>query len=80
MTYFFPTEIASENPKGNASSADVAALINKLIKEEDKTAPLSDNDLQVALEQEGLYVSRRSIANYRNRLNIPPAALRKLNR
>lgn len=77
MAYFFPAEVTSES---SASSADVSAMISKLIKEENKAAPLSDNDIQAALERNGLYISRRSIANYRNRLNIPPAALRKNNR
>lgn len=77
MAYFFPAEVTSES---SASSADVSAMISKLVKEENKAAPLSDNDIQAALERNGLYISRRSIANYRNRLNIPPAALRKNNR
>ena len=48
-----------------------------MIDEEDKTTPLSDDQIAVNLKGEGIDISRRTVAKYRQQLNIPTARQRK---
>ena len=50
------------------------------IEMEDKTKPYSDEKLVQLLAEKGLFVSRRTIAKYRESMNIPAASKRKVNR
>ncbi|SHJ06267.1 RNA polymerase factor sigma-54 [Fibrobacter sp. UWP2] len=59
-------------------SAQILAAIKKLVDEEDKKKPLSDQALTDALESQGIKVARRTVAKYREEeLKILPARLRK---
>ena len=51
--------------------------LRKLIEEEDKHTPLSDQALMERLKAEGIPLARRTIAKYRESLGIPSAAQRK---
>lgn len=63
---------------GEATSWDsVKARVQQIINEEDKRNPLSDDAITDKLQKEGLDVSRRTIAKYRQQLNIPAARQRK---
>ncbi len=63
---------------GNVASASIKALIVEYISQEDKNSPLSDSSLAGLLEKnEGLSISRRTIAKYRRALNIPSSVQRK---
>lgn len=59
------------------SSLDVKDRIRNLVDNEDKKAPLSDQDICDALSREGVPVSRRTVAKYRQQLNIPSTFARK---
>jgi RNA polymerase sigma-54 factor len=59
-------------------SAQILSTIKKLVDEEDKKKPLSDQAIADALEKEGIKVARRTVAKYREEeLKILPARLRK---
>jgi hypothetical protein len=54
-----------------------AHLIKQMVAEENPKKPLSDNQITDTLANQGIVVARRTIAKYRESLNIPPANLRK---
>ena len=63
---------------GNVASASIKALIVEYISQEESNSPLSDSSLAALLEKnEGLSISRRTIAKYRRSLNIPSSVQRK---
>ena len=55
----------------------VYPLLRQLIDEEDKRNPLSDEQLSVLMRQHGQPISRRTVAKYRDEMNIPTATLRR---
>ncbi|MDD7438021.1 MAG: RNA polymerase factor sigma-54 [Bacteroidales bacterium] len=59
------------------TTRSVKALLKKLIEEEDKQDPLSDETLKYRLKSHGFDVARRTIAKYRDSMGIPIARLRK---
>ena len=63
---------------GEASSTAIRALIKQLVAAEDGKKPLSDAKIAAILGQQGIVVARRTIAKYRDALNIPPVNLRKI--
>jgi RNA polymerase sigma-54 factor len=76
--YFFSSHLASDD--GEQSSTAVRAKIRKLVSGEDPEKPLSDNQIAKLLSEEGIKVARRTIAKYREALNIPSSSDRKRNR
>ena len=76
LKYFFSSQVATNDGNG-ASSTAIRAIIKKLISEEDPRKPLSDSKLATLLDEEGVNVARRTIAKYREVLNIPPSNERK---
>ncbi len=76
LRYFFSDGIA--NAEGEeVSIKEVHNLIKELVDEEDKNAPLTDEQLVAALAQHGFSVARRTVAKYREQLHIPVARMRK---
>lgn len=73
--YFFSSHLSSED--GEQSSTAVRAKIRKLVAGEDPEKPLSDNQIARILSNEGIKVARRTIAKYREALNIPSSSDRK---
>jgi RNA polymerase sigma-54 factor len=55
----------------------VKQIIKDLIVSEDKKKPLSDDKLEDLLNEKGYNIARRTVAKYREQLNIPVARLRK---
>jgi RNA polymerase sigma-54 factor len=55
----------------------IKAALREVIDAEDKSKPLSDEALVEKLKERGLDIARRTVAKYRDQLNIPPARLRK---
>ena len=51
--------------------------LKKIVESEDKTNPLSDEELRTLLQQKGFTMARRTVAKYREQLEIPTARLRK---
>ncbi|RZJ02800.1 MAG: RNA polymerase factor sigma-54 [Rubrivivax sp.] len=76
LKYFFGSSLNTETG-GNASSTAVRALIKQLVSAEDVKKPLSDSQLSLMLEEQGIQVARRTVAKYREALKIAPANLRK---
>ena len=61
----------------DTSSHEIMAALRQLIENEDKTHPLSDDILTSQLNERGYTLARRTVAKYRERLNIPVARLRR---
>ena len=76
LKYFFSSHVTTANG-GTCSSTAIRALIKKLVAAENPTKPLSDNKIALLLEEQGINVARRTIAKYRESLNIPPSNERK---
>ncbi len=75
--YFFGSHVATDTG-GAASSTAIRALIKKIIESENGHKPLSDAKIAELLGEQGIVVARRTVAKYREALNIPPVNLRKL--
>ena len=76
LKYFFGSHVATESG-GAASSTAIRALIKQLVAAEDARIPLSDARISQILGQQGIVVARRTIAKYRESLQIPPVNQRK---
>jgi RNA polymerase sigma-54 factor len=79
MKYFFTTAVKTSmfSEEEAVSSTQVKKAIQKLIKNENKQKPLSDQKIVQQLKEKGFDVSRRTIAKYRDQLNIPSSTMRK---
>ena len=76
LKFFFSSHVATTEG-GERSSTAIKALIKKLVQAEDAKTPLSDNKLCVLLEEQGVIVARRTVAKYREQLNISPSNERR---
>jgi RNA polymerase sigma-54 factor len=76
IKYFFNSGIASEDG-GEMSKRHVKHRIEEIIKGEDPSKPLSDQDIYQRLQEEGIKLARRTVTKYREELRIPPARFRK---
>jgi RNA polymerase sigma-54 factor len=76
LKYFFGSHVATD-AGGECSATAIRALIKQLVAEENTKKPMSDNQISEVLSKQGIVVARRTIAKYRESLNIPPANLRK---
>ena len=72
---FFSTKVNSDN--GEISKENVKFFIKELIENEDKRKPLSDEAISKMLREKGINVARRTVAKYREELNIPDSRLRR---
>ncbi|ABA81210.1 RNA polymerase factor sigma-54 [Rhodobacter sphaeroides] len=63
--------------EGGPSAAAIRAAIARLVAQEDPAAPLSDGALVEALAAEDMQLARRTVAKYREMLNIPPGHRRR---
>ncbi len=68
--YFFSSGVSTVDG-GAASATAIQAMIRKLIDEEKAARPMSDQALAVELNRRGISVARRTVAKYREALNIP---------
>ncbi|MCK6618716.1 MAG: RNA polymerase factor sigma-54 [Cyclobacteriaceae bacterium] len=76
LKYFFSEGIATDSGE-EVSSREVKQIIKEIIEKEDKSKPLSDDKLEKLLNEKGYNIARRTVAKYREQLNIPVARLRK---
>ena len=76
LKYFF-SEAITNDEGDEVSTREVKKILQELVAAEDKTNPLNDGQLEEALRQKGYIVARRTVAKYRDMLNIPVARLRK---
>jgi RNA polymerase sigma-54 factor len=76
LKYFFGSHVSTDTG-GSASSTAIRALIKQLVAAEDARSPLSDSRISQILGEQGIVVARRTIAKYRESLQIPPVNQRK---
>ena len=76
LKYFFGSHVATESG-GACSATAIRALIKQMVGEENPKKPLSDSQITDILGKQGIVVARRTIAKYRESLQIPAANQRK---
>lgn len=76
LKYFFSEGISTDSGE-DVSSREVKNELKRAIEGEDKKKPLSDEKLEKILKSKGYQIARRTVAKYREQLNIPVARLRK---
>jgi len=76
LKFFFHSGIDRDYGE-DISSLTVKKKIRVLIENEDSRHPLSDNELMRILKREGIQIARRTVAKYRDELNLPSSADRK---
>ncbi len=76
LKYFFSSAVSTAEG-GSCSATAIQAMIRRLVNEENPAKPLSDNRLTQILKDEGIQVARRTVAKYREGMNIPPSHERK---
>jgi len=74
--YFFSSHLSSDSGE-DQSSTSVRAKIRKLIAAENSAKPLSDSKITNLLKDEGISVARRTVAKYREAMNIPSSSDRR---
>lgn len=76
LKYFFSSHVATADG-GACSATAIRSMIKKLVENEATTKPVSDSKIAEMLTRQGIHVARRTIAKYRELLNIPPSSQRK---
>lgn len=76
LKYFFSESMQMDSGE-EISSREVKAILKECIDNEDKRKPLTDDKLSDILQEKGYIIARRTVAKYREQLNIPVARLRK---
>ena len=76
LKYFFSESMSTESGE-EVSSREVKKILSDAIGGENKRKPLTDDKLAVLLKENGYTIARRTVAKYREQLNIPVARLRK---
>ncbi len=74
---FFFSESLSTDSGEEVSTREVKKILSDLVEAESKKKPLSDERLTELLQEKGYNIARRTVAKYREQLNIPVARLRK---
>ncbi|MCX6204535.1 MAG: RNA polymerase factor sigma-54 [Bacteroidetes bacterium] len=76
LKYFFSESLTTDSGE-EVSTKEVKAILEELLESEDKHKPFSDDELTEQLQQKGYNIARRTVAKYREQLNVPVARLRK---
>ncbi len=76
LKYFFSESLSTDSGE-EVSTREVKKILSELIEIEDKKIPLSDQELMEDLRKRGYNIARRTVAKYREQLDIPVARLRK---
>lgn len=76
LKFFFSESLSTESGE-EVSTREVKKILSDLIEAEDKHKPLSDELLTDLLQEKGYNIARRTVAKYREQLNLPVARLRK---
>ncbi|HNT70952.1 MAG TPA: RNA polymerase sigma-54 factor, partial [Bacteroidales bacterium] len=76
LKHFFSDSLETQSGE-EVSNKKIKAILKELIENEDKSNPLTDDELAKILEEKGYKIARRTIAKYREQLKIPVARLRK---
>lgn len=76
IKFFFTSGVSSRSGEGIASES-IKSMINEMIQNEDPRKPLSDQIISDRLKKKGIKISRRTVAKYRDEMNILPSSKRK---
>lgn len=76
LKYFFSESLSTDSGE-EVSSREVKRILKDLVEAEDKKTPLRDDKLTQLLKEKGYNIARRTVAKYRELLNIPVSWLRK---
>lgn len=76
LKYFFSEGLINEKGE-EVSTREIKKILAESVEQENKEKPLTDEELVSVLQQKGYIVARRTVAKYREQLNIPIARLRK---
>jgi RNA polymerase sigma-54 factor len=77
MKFFFTAGLQTTTGNG-VSNTSVKDMIADIFKAEDSARPLSDQEVVKMLGEKGITIARRTVAKYRDELNILPSNLRKV--
>ena len=75
---FFSVNIASRDSDMNASAASVRNMVKKIVAQEIPSKPLSDEAISKIISEQGIELARRTVAKYREMLNIPSSSQRRM--
>lgn len=76
LKFFFSESLSTESGE-EVSTREVKKILSDMIASEDKHRPFSDEVLTEMLQEKGYNIARRTVAKYREQLNVPVARLRK---
>ena len=76
LKYFFSEGLMTDSGE-EVSTREIKKILMESVEQENKSKPLTDEELVTVLQQKGYGVARRTVAKYREQLNIPIARLRK---
>jgi RNA polymerase sigma-54 factor len=76
LKFFFTEGVANVDGE-EVSNKEIKKFLKEVIEAEDKKKPLTDEKLKKMLEKQGYPIARRTVAKYREQMNIPVARLRK---
>lgn len=76
LKYFFSESLSTDSGE-EVSTREVKKILSEAIEGEEKRKPLTDEKLALLLKEKGYNIARRTVAKYREQLNIPVARLRK---
>lgn len=74
--YFFSSHVSTESG-GECSATAIKAFLKEIVEAEDHRKPLSDDAIAAIFKERGINVARRTIAKYREALNIPSSSERR---
>jgi RNA polymerase sigma-54 factor len=76
LKYFFSESLSTDSGE-EVSTREVKQILLDAIENEDKRNPLPDEKLMALLNDKGYNIARRTVAKYREQLNLPVARMRK---
>jgi RNA polymerase sigma-54 factor len=76
IKFFFTSGVSASGGEGIASGS-IKTFIREIIDAEDPSAPLSDQAIAELLSEKGIEISRRTVAKYRDEINLPSSSRRK---
>ncbi len=76
LKYFFSSHVSTADG-GTCSATAIRSIIKKLVESETSSQPISDSKIADILAEQGINVARRTVAKYRESMNIPPSNQRK---
>ena len=78
LGYFFSKSSYTTNQDDNATISSIKSMIKNIIDTENKNKPFSDQKISEILHSQGITISRRTVAQYRDQLSISDCRIRKL--